>query len=174
MDMGPFSSSFSRNRRHPSLQPKKWPTIMQETNLEEAPPMLDDKEDLQIIDIAINEPVLATKNQTFWSKFTIPGLPPDSILLLNLVAIIWGSQHAVIKMCMSDLDPSTFSLVRFFLGAVIATPAWLLSSTSSSDKSDQKTMHKSNELSTTWRWGIEMGVWMFLGYAFQAMGLAVS
>lgn len=100
------------------------------------------------------------------------GLPPESILLLNLVAIIWGSQHAVIKTCIQDLDPASFSLVRFFLGSLFATPAWIISSASAEPETN---VVKPNGaiLNNTWRWGIELGLWMFLGYAFQAIGLEV-
>jgi len=90
-----------------------------------------------------------------------------SIILLNLVAILWGSQHAVIKTCVSDLDPSSFTMVRFVLGALIATPAWLWASPKNTTTSSK------HDLKTTWRWGLEMGFWMFLGYAFQAIGLEV-
>lgn len=125
-----------------------------------------------------------TTKSNFWTDFTAT-MPGDSILLLNIVAIIWGSQHAVIKTCIEDLDPSSFSLVRFLLAALIATPAWYLSANTKSAESatDQagsneiaitKDNEESSDLSTTWRWGVEMGLWMFLGYAFQAVGLAVS
>jgi len=108
-----------------------------------------------------------------FSPFQSIGMPADSVLLLNLVAIIWGSQHAVIKTCVSDIDPSSFSLVRFFLGALIATPGICSGST---DKREQKItpmMEKMNNerVKLTLRWGAEMGLWMFLGYAFQAIGL---
>jgi hypothetical protein len=103
------------------------------------------------------------------------GIPPGPIVLLNLVAILWGSQHAVIKMCVSDVDPSSLSLVRFCLGALLATPAWWYSSrTLTTSVKGNMSGNTVSELFTTWRWGTEMGLWMFLGYAFQSIGLAVS
>lgn len=110
-----------------------------------------------------------------WFHLNI-GIPPGPIVLLNLVAILWGSQHAVIKMCVSDVDPSSLSLVRFCLGALLATPAWWYSSQTptTSVKGNMSSNTVANELFTTWRWGTEMGLWMFLGYAFQSIGLAVS
>jgi hypothetical protein len=104
------------------------------------------------------------------------GIPPDAILLLNLVAILWGSQHAVIKMCVSDVDPASLSLVRFFLGALLATPTWWYSSRTkvTSAKGNAASNAIESDLYMTWRWGSEMGFWMFLGYAFQSIGLAVS
>ena len=96
------------------------------------------------------------------------GLPTESVFLLNFVALIWGSQHPVIKMVVNDCDPSTFSLVRFAFAALIASifaPPWNF---------DGDENHTTSKAKVTWRWGAEMGFWMFLGYAFQAIGLEVS
>ena len=80
----------------------------------------------------------------------------NSILLLNFVAILWGTQHSVIKSVVDDdgITPSAFSLFRFLLSALIASPY------TPSPKSMK-----------TWRWGVEMGFYMFAGYAMQAIGL---
>jgi drug/metabolite transporter (DMT)-like permease len=101
-----------------------------------------------------------TRTTAFWWTPFAQGFPPENVILLNLVAVIWGTQHPVIKMVVDDCDASTFSLVRFGLGAVIATPVWLAS--------------KEETTPQTLRWGLEMGMWMFLGYAFQAVGLATT
>jgi hypothetical protein len=91
----------------------------------------------------------------------VKGMPAESVLLLNVVAVIWGSQHPIIKMVVSDCDPSVFTLVRFAFAAVIAS---FFSWNTTLEKGDSQ---------QTWRWGAEMGLWMFLGYAFQAIGLEV-
>jgi hypothetical protein len=91
----------------------------------------------------------------------VKGMPAESALLLNVVAVIWGSQHPIIKMVVDDCDPSVFSLVRFAFAAVIAS---FFSWSTTVEKGDTQ---------QTWRWGAEMGLWMFLGYAFQAIGLEV-
>jgi hypothetical protein len=91
----------------------------------------------------------------------VRGMPAESVLLLNVVAVIWGSQHPVIKMVVDDCDPSVFSFVRFAFAAVIAS---FFSWHTTLEKGDMR---------QTWRWGAEMGFWMFLGYAFQAIGLEV-
>lgn len=107
----------------------------------------------------------------------------QSIFLLNLVAIIWGTQHSVIKMVVDDCDPASFSFARFALAFALASP--FLPSFASISKLpkllpfQQKQMDffgsngKENDDQNTlaWKWGIEMGTWMFLGYAFQAIGL---
>mmetsp|Transcript_4624 Transcript_4624/g.6679 ORF Transcript_4624/g.6679 Transcript_4624/m.6679 type:complete len:450 (+) Transcript_4624:146-1495(+) len=107
------------------------------------------------------------------SLFQSIGIPADSVILLNLVAVIWGSQHAVIKTCVSDIDPSSLSLVRFFLGALIATPGILPRNSDKQHIHVSSTMEKfdKEKVKLILRWGAEMGFWMFLGYAFQAIGL---
>lgn len=108
-----------------------------------------------------SEPTHTSTAAFWWTTFT-QGFPPENVILLNLVAVLWGTQHPVIKMVVENCDASIFSLVRFGLGALIATPAWLASS-KEEDNNPQ-----------TLRWGLEMGMWMFLGYAFQAVGLATT
>jgi len=121
----------------------------------------------------------------------------QSIILLNFVAVIWGTQHAFIKMVVEDCDSSIFSFSRFVLAAIIATVGPLLfetaTTTATTNTNDEKDLDRSmkndsnigitenggsisasenNESNANaWRWGIEMGFWMFLGYAFQAVGL---
>jgi len=93
-------------------------------------------------------------------------LPPKSVLLLNMVAVLWGSQHAVIKTVVQDSDAGAFTLLRFGLAALIAAPytPGLSSFWKNESKDDE-------DIETIWRWGAEMGFWMFLGFSFQAIGL---
>jgi len=112
----------------------------------------------------------------------------QSIFLLNLVAVIWGTQHSVIKMVVEDCDASAFSLARFGLAAIIASPftpdlrplvnifsGWenkRLENTVDKSSVEEHEQHINDKESIlAWRWGLEMGLWMFLGYAFQAIGL---
>lgn len=98
-------------------------------------------------------------------------MPAESVLLLNVVAVIWGSQHPVIKMVVDDCDASAFTLVRFCFAAIIASifaPPWNVN-----DNTDGNVEDATSKLKLTWRWGAEMGLWMFLGYAFQSIGLEV-
>lgn len=93
-----------------------------------------------------------------------------AIFLLNAVAIIWGTQHAVIKMVVTDSSAAPFTLLRFALAALIAAPytpgVFARKGTGDGSREDQT--------STAWRWGAEMGAWMFLGFAFQAIGLETT
>lgn len=127
------------------------------------------------------------------------GIPIQSIILLNLVAVIWGTQHAVIKTVVSDETNGTaayFTLARFGLAAALAapyTPGWsqreLQQQNSAVEQStDGKNVNyaltdESNEdsiINTTsdgqlaWKYGAELGLYMFLGYAFQAIGLETT
>ena len=103
-----------------------------------------------------------------------------SIFLLNLVAIIWGTQHAVIKMIINDTDPSYYSLLRFGLAALLASPYTpglkylILDDETSSAGDDDDSIKKSDQLRKAWRWGLEMGLWMFLGFSLQAIGLETT
>lgn len=89
--------------------------------------------------------------------------PPFSIFLLNLVALIWGTQHAVIKAIVDDSEASIFTLLRFFIAAIIASPY-----------TPRPGSVIDEQLGKTWRWGLEMGIWMFLGFSLQAVGLAYT
>jgi len=111
----------------------------------------------------------------------------QAVFLLNLVAIIWGTQHSVIKMVVEDCDASAFSLARFGLAAIIASPfspslrpllnkvfeskVKPLEGSVDTDSSQHKKGMSDQDTILAWRWGLEMGFWMFLGYAFQAIGL---
>jgi drug/metabolite transporter (DMT)-like permease len=138
----------------------------------------------------------------FWKSLDLfKDLPSESILLLNLVAVLWGTQHAVIKMVVADSDAGSFTLLRFGLAALVASPytpglpktfefgpeksgneqedtsvdsslsVTTTSTTTASAADDESSKTSGASVATTWRWGAEMGFWMFLGFAFQAVGL---
>jgi drug/metabolite transporter (DMT)-like permease len=163
------------------------------------------------------------------------GMPIQSIILLNLVAVIWGTQHAVIKGVVDEsamgqgtgfitwienvgiksIQPSIvssgnsvggdstaayFTLARFGLAAILAspyTPGWGLIVNGTQKKlgfidpkttggkldgmthddpipSEQKRSNNQNTIATAWKYGAELGLYMFLGYAFQAIGLETT
>jgi drug/metabolite transporter (DMT)-like permease len=119
----------------------------------------------------------------FW-KSLFADLPSESILLLNVVAVIYGTQHAVIKTVVADSDAGSFTLLRFGLAALLASPytpglakfgrntnADVEDSLSITTDADENENKASASVATVWRWGAEMGFWMFLGFAFQAVGL---
>ena len=108
----------------------------------------------------------------------------SAVFLLNLVAIIWGTQHSVIKMVVDQCDAASFSFARFAFATIIVSPftpnigSFLNQSTAERESDidvnsdpDPHGIQKDQQNALAWRWGIEMGSWMFLGYAFQAIGL---
>ncbi|OEU13778.1 hypothetical protein FRACYDRAFT_189048 [Fragilariopsis cylindrus CCMP1102] len=105
-------------------------------------------------------------------------IPPISILLLNAVAVIWGTQHAITKMIVDDSDPAAYTFLRFGLASIIASPYLpgikdiFMQITKKFDPiREDNDGDKIVELWKPWRWGIEMGLWMFLGFSLQAIGL---
>lgn len=119
----------------------------------------------------------------------------SSVWLLNFVAVLWGTQHAVIKLVVEDSDPGPFTFLRFGLAAVIAsiglsspTPgrlrqlfpsAWDGTNSQQDDgdvarSSQQPSPSNAATNREVWRWGAEMGFWMFLGFSFQAIGLETT
>ena len=116
-------------------------------------------------------------------KSLFSDIPLTAVALLNVVAIIWGTQHAVIKTVVDDCDPSAFSFARFGLAAGLVLPyvpslrpVFDKFMTGESDNGDIDGSTSDGSASddadlVAWRWGLEMGFWMFCGYAFQAIGL---
>lgn len=93
--------------------------------------------------------------------FSQSQLLPNSFLILNSVAVLWGTQHVVIKSAIESYpETSLMNFWRFTVSAVLFTPA-LISTI------------KNNERET-WRGGIELGIYTFLGFAFQAVGLETT
>jgi len=114
-------------------------------------------------------------------KFLREEAPPTSIILLNLVAVIWGSQHAIIKTVVDDCDPAAFTFLRFGLASLIAAPylpgvkeAVLTSSQKFSSSETESDTKNQMDIWKPWRWGLEMGLWMFLGFSLQAIGLQTT
>ena len=119
-----------------------------------------------------NAELLASKSSKFSTYHLFrERVPPLSVLLLNLLAVIWGCQHALIKMVVSDptVETSAFTLLRFSLAAVLASP--YLPGPPSFFNQEPSEAAKNEKLKATWKWGLEMGFWMFLGFSLQAIGL---
>lgn len=75
-------------------------------------------------------------------------------IVLVLVTVIWGSTFLVIKDAMHTIAPSWFLGIRFLLATLVLTP-WALR--------DSKP--------TPWVTGLVAGVFLFLGYYLQTLGL---
>ena len=119
---------------------------------------------------------------------TILGLPPKAIIALNAVAVIWGTQHAVIKMVADDSSAGPFTFLRFSIGAVISSiPLMFNYDPNSNRESKSRNIFPGSDLSNkendnikldnlklVGRWGVEMGFWLFLGFAFHTIGVAIT
>jgi len=102
----------------------------------------------------------------------------NSYLLLNLVAIIYGTQHPIIKISMSDF--SSTSLVnfwRFFSSALLFSPAFIqmfFNDIKKNEMIDSNNDDNNNNKYDIYKAGIELGLYTFLGFAFQAIGLETT
>ncbi|KAK3421538.1 hypothetical protein EUGRSUZ_G02179 [Eucalyptus grandis] len=81
-----------------------------------------------------------------------------SIVLLNVVAFIYASNIPVVKEVESVTDPAVFNVVRFAVSAIPFVPMVIRS------WDDVQTRNA----------GIELGIWVSLGYLMQALGLLTS
>jgi len=116
----------------------------------------------------------------------------QAVVLLTAVTVLWGSQHAVIKLAVeASGSPAELTLARFGIAAVLFAP-WLppftsgpnaefvvTSSSANSDDDEDGTSQRSpasvsTAVTQTWLVGAELGVWMFLGYALQAVALETT
>ena len=126
------------------------------------------------------------------------------LALLNAVTLLWGTQHAVIKLILQeDLSPGVTNFARFGIAALLFSPwtpgvlrdppsvAEIVAGNAPSlakgavvgkeveegDRDDARGGGGgggSRNAVDTWRAGAELGVWMFLGFAFQAVGLGFT
>lgn len=111
-----------------------------------------------------NEPkrVSMTTETSPSSSQSTPSLPL-SLVLLNLTTVLWGTQHAVIKLALNDMNPSTLNFARFALAALVSIPA----------------MRPLTRLAKPWklpvvRHGVELSLYLFAGYALQSAALLTT
>lgn len=103
-------------------------------------------------------------------------------LALHLATVLWGTQHAVIKQLVdSGLDASVLNMERFGIAAstsvAIVVARRFLSKPSGSRPLPGFKLRRFpprhwRRILGPWSGAIELGLWMFLGYAFQSIGLA--
>ena len=92
---------------------------------------------------------------------------------LNMAAVLWGSQHAVVKQVIEQgVDPAWVNLGRFGAGALVFWLVQLGRRVFVPDRDDGSA--RAAPLADRLRLAIELGVWMFLGYAFQSVGLQTT
>lgn len=113
----------------------------------------------------------------------------SALALLNVVTLVWGTQHSVIKVAIESPagSPAILTLARFGLAALLFAP-WLplpditqiTRGSSSDDVEVPPTSGATSEdfrssgastpsANSVWLAGAELGLWMFAGYALQAV-----
>lgn len=83
----------------------------------------------------------------------------DGILLT--VTFVWGATFVIVQNAISILPPLTFNAVRFFMAAAFLFSCLLLFYRSQLAQINARLLGA----------GILIGLWLFLGYAFQTVGL---
>ncbi|XP_026386793.1 uncharacterized protein LOC113282081 [Papaver somniferum] len=101
---------------------------------------------------------LFEKQKPLWKRIFFASKKVRSIILLNVISVIYASNIPVLKEVEAIVDPATFTVVRFTLSAIFFLPFVIQAS------GDAETRTA----------GIELGVWVSLGYLMQALGLVTS
>ncbi|XP_062171071.1 uncharacterized protein LOC133876834 isoform X3 [Alnus glutinosa] len=96
--------------------------------------------------------------RALWRRIFFTSKKVRSIILLNVVTIIYASNIPVVKEVEAIIDPAAFTVVRFALSAIPFIPFVFQA---------RGDVHIRNA-------GIELGFWVSLGYLMQALGLLTS
>ncbi|PKA59536.1 hypothetical protein AXF42_Ash016560 [Apostasia shenzhenica] len=98
------------------------------------------------------------RRRPLWKRIVFASRKVRSIILLNIITVIYASDIPVLKEVEQIVDPALFTVVRF---AVMAIPFLPFMFTANRDSQTQFS-------------GIELGFWISLGYISQALGLLTS
>lgn len=93
-----------------------------------------------------------------WRRILFASRKVRSIILLNVITVVYASNIPVVKEIEAVMDPATFTAVRFVVSAIPFLPFALQSW-------DDARIRNA---------GIELGFWVSLGYLTQALGLLTS
>ncbi|XP_034911173.1 uncharacterized protein [Populus alba] len=93
-----------------------------------------------------------------WRRILFASRKVRSIILLNVITVVYASNIPVVKEIEAVMDPATFTVVRFVVSAIPFLPFALQSW-------DDARIRNA---------GIELGFWVSLGYLTQALGLLTS
>jgi len=103
-----------------------------------------------------------------------------AFLTLNAVAVIWGTQHAVIKSSISSFhSTSLLNFWRFSSSALLFSPAFVATVKDWCDQnfyspSPPSSPSSSSSPNSVLVSGAELGLYTFLGFALQAIGLETT
>ncbi|KAJ7975229.1 Drug/metabolite transporter [Quillaja saponaria] len=101
---------------------------------------------------------LVTRKRLFWQKVLSASSKIRSIVLLNMITIVYASDTSVIKGVEAIMDPAAFSAVRFTVSAIPFLPFVFQA------RDDIQIRNA----------GVELGLWISLGYLSEALGLLTS
>lgn len=94
------------------------------------------------------------------------------IFMLSLTAFIWGTAFVAQSVSMDYMGPFTFNSARFLIGGFVLLPVIFWMNRSSSEKEDRRQIEASkNSSSTLIKGGIYCGLALFIGAAFQQLGI---
>ncbi|XP_002526034.2 uncharacterized protein LOC8258205 isoform X1 [Ricinus communis] len=96
--------------------------------------------------------------KSLWKRIVFASTKVRSIILLNVITVVYASNIPVVKEVEAIMDPATFTVVRFAVSAIPFIPFVFQA------RGDVKTRNA----------GIELGFWVSLGYLTQALGLMTS
>ncbi|CAM8947532.1 unnamed protein product [Rhodiola kirilowii] len=99
-----------------------------------------------------------SRERSTWRRILFASKRVRSIIMLNVVTMIYASDIPVLKEVEAVVDPAVFNCVRFIISAIPFIPFVIQA------KGDVKTRNA----------GIELGVWISLGYFAQSIGLLTS
>ncbi|XP_021643769.2 uncharacterized protein LOC110637756 isoform X2 [Hevea brasiliensis] len=98
------------------------------------------------------------KKQPFLREILFASDKIRSILLLNFITIVYASNIPVVKAVEAMMDPAAFSAMRFVMSAIPLLPFVFQA------RDDVKIRNA----------GMELGLWVSLGYLIEALGLLTS
>ncbi|GLT65263.1 hypothetical protein SLA2020_377020 [Shorea laevis] len=101
---------------------------------------------------------LVVKKQPLWSRILFESKKMRSIMLLNLITIVYASDIPVVKTVETMMDPAAFSAVRFVMSAIPFLPFVIRA------RGDVQTRNA----------GVELGFWVSLGYLVEALALLTA
>ncbi|KAL2347652.1 hypothetical protein Fmac_001652 [Flemingia macrophylla] len=102
--------------------------------------------------------VFGFRKRYLFRNILFPSRKVRSIILLNVITLIYASNIPVVKEVQAIMNPAAFTFVRFSLSAIPFIPFVL----------------QGWQDSCTRNAGIELGLWVSLGYLMQALGLQTS
>ena len=85
-------------------------------------------------------------------------------ITLLFIAFIWGATFVMVQNATSFLEPHSFNAIRFFIAFIILLIIYVLFL-----KKEKQIWTK-----TLFASGFKIGIWLFLGYAFQTVGLSYT